>query len=130
MASDDTPGAAHAIAAWHAHIYYDPARTRAVATRLREKIAAGFPDAIIGRWHDANVGPHTRAMYQVAFGKELFAGLVPFLALHREGLTILVHAELHGNSRAAHIDHAIWMGEVLPVNTAQWDNRAKAPRDA
>jgi len=92
-----------------------------------EKIAEAFPDAIIGRWHDVNVGPHTRAMYQVAFGQELFAGLVPFLALHREGLTILVHAELHGRSRAAHTDHAIWMGEVLPVNTAQWDNRATAP---
>jgi DOPA 4,5-dioxygenase len=131
MAQDTTaPGAAHGIAGWHAHIYYDPAHTREVAARLREKIAAGFPDAIIGRWHDVNVGPHTRAMYQVAFGHDLFAGLVPFLALHREGLTILVHAELHGNSRAAHIDHAIWMGEVLPVNTAQWDNRAKAPRDA
>lgn len=112
-----------AIPAWHAHIYYDPATTKEVAARLRERVAAAFPDAIIGRWHDELVGPHTRSMYQVVFDDKLFARLVPFLAVHREGLAILVHPSSTGNARADHTAHAIWMGEVLPVNTANWDAR-------
>lgn len=109
------------IPAWHAHIYYDPAATRVHAERLREKIAAHFPDAAIGRWHDVPVGPHTRAMFQVAFDHGLFERLVPFLALNRDGLAILVHADSTGDHKADHTDHAIWMGEVLPVRTDQWD---------
>ncbi len=114
-------GSADAIPAWHAHIYYDPAATRARAERLRAGIAARFPEAVIGRWHDVPVGPHTRAMFQVAFGAGLFARLVPFLALNREGLTILVHADSTGDHRKDHTDHAIWMGEILPVKTSNWD---------
>ncbi|MDX1484145.1 MAG: DOPA 4,5-dioxygenase family protein [Alphaproteobacteria bacterium] len=114
-----TPDSA-AIPAWHAHIYYDPETTKDRAQALREKIAAQFPDAIIGRWHDELVGPHTRSMYQVAFGHALFDRLVPFLAVNRAGLAILVHADSTGDHAADHTDHAIWMGEVLDVNTTQW----------
>ena len=110
-----------AIPAWHAHIYYDPARNRDRAERLRARIAETFPEALIGRWHDQLVGPHTRAMFQVAFAAPLFARLVPWLALNRDGLAILVHADSTGDHRADHTEHAIWMGEVLPVNTANWD---------
>mgnify|MGYP002630325454 CR=1 FL=1 len=113
--------AAHDIPAWHVHIYYDPAETRDRAACLREKIAGQFPTALIGSWHDRPVGPHTRAMFQVAFGHEIFADFVPFLALHRDGLAILVHADSTHDHKADHTDHAIWMGEVLPVKTAQWD---------
>ena len=31
----------------------------------------------LGRWHDVPVGPHTAAMYQVAFATELFARSCP-----------------------------------------------------
>ncbi|HEV7267375.1 MAG TPA: DOPA 4,5-dioxygenase family protein [Falsiroseomonas sp.] len=101
--------------AWHAHIYYDPATTREAAARLREAIAAGFPAAVLGRWHDVPVGPHPQAMYQVAFAPDLFATLAPFLALHREGLTVLLHPET-GRQKADHTDHAMWMGAVLPLD--------------
>jgi aromatic ring-cleaving dioxygenase len=102
------------ITGWHAHVYYDPATTRAIAARLREAIAARFPAAVLGRWHDVPVGPHPGAMYQVAFGPELLPGLLPFLALHRAGLAILVHPET-GRPRADHAEHALWMGAVLPL---------------
>lgn len=118
-APDSSPSA-HGIPAWHAHIYYDPAATRDRAERLRAKIEAAFPGAIVGSWHDKLVGPHTRAMFQVAFGHTLFDSLVPFLALHRDGLAILVHADSTGDHKADHTTHAIWMGEVLAVKTAQW----------
>ena len=101
------------IHAWHAHVYYDPA-DKAAATRLRAAIGARFPAAVLGRWHDVPVGPHPGAMYQVLFGPELFPALVPFIALNREGLTVLVHPET-GRQRADHTAHAMWLGAVLPL---------------
>jgi DOPA 4,5-dioxygenase len=103
-----------AIQSWHAHVYYDPATTRSVAADLRVAVEARFP-VTMGRWHDIPVGPHPSAMYQIAFAPEVFADLVPFLALNRQGLTILVHPET-GHERPDHRDHALWMGEVLKLN--------------
>ena len=102
------------VTGWHAHVYYDPASTRSTAAALREAIAARFPAAVLGRWHDAPVGPHPGAMYQVAFAPDLLLGLLPFLALNRAGLTILLHPET-GRARADHSAHALWMGAVLPL---------------
>ncbi|MDB5373770.1 MAG: 4,5-dioxygenase [Belnapia sp.] len=106
-----------AITGWHAHVYYDPATTRAAAATLREGIAARFPAAVLGRWHDTPVGPHPGAMYQVAFAPELLPGLLAFLVLHRAGLTVLVHPET-GRARADHTAHALWMGAVLPLKVS------------
>jgi len=102
------------IQSWHAHVYYNPATTRPVAANLRAAIEARFP-VTMGRWHDTKIGPHPSAMYQIAFANEVFADLVPFLALNRHGLTILVHPET-GHERRDHSDHALWMGEVLPLD--------------
>lgn len=107
-------GRTDAIQGWHAHVYFDGA-TRDRAAALRDGLAAAFPAAVLGRWHERPVGPHPGAMYQVAFGTELFAALVPFLALHRWGLTVLVHPET-GRPRADHMEHALWLGAVLPLN--------------
>lgn len=102
------------IHGWHAHIYYDPATTKPEAAALREELARLFPDAVLGRWHDVPVGPHPGAMYQVAFAPALFPTLVPHLALHRRGLTVLVHPET-GRPRADHLQRALWMGAVLSL---------------
>jgi DOPA 4,5-dioxygenase len=48
------------IAEYHAHVYYDPQATRDRAERLRARVAAEFPLATLGRWHDELVGPHTQ----------------------------------------------------------------------
>jgi aromatic ring-cleaving dioxygenase len=104
------------IKGWHAHIYFDPA-TREAAARLREGIARAFPEARLGRWHDVPVGPHPQAMYQVAFDPALFPALMPFIALNREGLTVLVHPET-GRQKADHLEHAVWMGAVLPLDAS------------
>ncbi len=106
------------ITGWHAHIYYDPAATKEVAAVLRDQIAHRFSEALLGRWHDVPVGPHPQAMYQVAFAPALLPGLLPFLALHRVGLTVLVHPET-GRQRADHTAHALWMGAVLALDTAR-----------
>ena len=122
-----TPAAATerpSIAEYHAHIYYDPARTRAAAERLRERVAAEFPQARLGRWHDALDGPHTQSMYQIAFPGEMLAAFVPWLMLNRDGLTILLHPET-GNDYRDHTAHAAWFGAVLPLRL-----EAFAERDA
>jgi DOPA 4,5-dioxygenase len=103
------------IVGWHAHIYFTTPESRASAEALRAKIAERFPAALLGRWHDKPVGPHPVPMYQVAFPPDLFPTLVPFLALNREDLTILVHPDTL-RPKADHTHHALWMGAVLPLD--------------
>ena len=109
------PRDAGVVAEYHAHVYYDPAATRDRAERLRAWIGERFPAVRLGRWHDAPVGPHPPPMYQIAFPTEVFPAFVPWLMLNRLGLTVLVHPET-GDARADHLVHALWMGEVLPLN--------------
>ncbi len=101
------------ILSWHAHVYYDPAATRPVAERVRSGVARRFK-VQLGRWHDVPIGPHSQAMYQIAFDVAVFAGLVPWLALHREQLSVLVHPNTLA-PRADHLVHALWLGAPLPV---------------
>ena len=102
-----------AIVSWHAHVYFEPSATRALAERVRDGVARRFK-VQLGRWHEVPIGPHTQAMYQVAFDVGVFAGLVPWLALHREGLSVLVHPNTLA-PRADHLVHAIWLGPQLPL---------------
>jgi aromatic ring-cleaving dioxygenase len=99
---------------YHAHVYYDPASTRERAARLRERVAAAFPQATLGRWHDERVGPHLQSMYQIAFPCELIGSFLPWLMLNRDGLTVLVHPET-GNDYVDHTAHAAWLGDILPL---------------
>jgi aromatic ring-cleaving dioxygenase len=111
-----TPHAVSDITSWHAHVYYDPTRTKDLAATLRDWVSARFA-VQMGRWHDVKVGPHPISMYQIAFAADLFATLAPFLALNRMGLTIL----LHPNTDSPHDDHlinAMWLGEVLDLDAS------------
>ena len=121
------------IVGWHAHVYYDPATTRGNAERVRQGIAERFTGLRLGRWHDVPVGPHTVAMYQVAFTVAHFATLVPWLALNREGLSVLVHPDTLA-PRADHLVHALWLGpalalkpEVLPERSTDSDEWPLVP---
>ena len=103
-----------AITDYHAHIYYDSAKTRGKAERLRERVAAAFPHAKLGRCHDELVGPHPQSMFQIAFPVEMLAGFVAWLMLNRDGLTILLHPET-GDDYTDHSAHAAWFGAGLPL---------------
>ncbi|MFN3891378.1 MAG: DOPA 4,5-dioxygenase family protein [Beijerinckiaceae bacterium] len=110
-----------AIDSYHAHIYYE-APTRPDAEKLRAEMEALFPQAVYGRWHDVPVGPHPSAMFQVAFAPDLFALLVPWLALNRGPLTVFLHPQT-GFPRDDHSKHAIWMGRQQAIRLDQLPER-------
>jgi DOPA 4,5-dioxygenase len=101
------------ITSYHAHIYFEDAAAREAAALVRAQIAERFP-VKLGRWHEKLIGPHSLPMYQVAFARDVFPILVPWLMLNRAGLTILVHPNTE-NARRDHLVHAIWMGTILPI---------------
>ena len=105
---------------WHSHIYFDASshqRAEALVEGMRQ--AFGEMAAITyGRWHHRPVGPHPDFSIQLEFPHDLFAAVMAYLALHRDGLTIFTHPNT-GEDPALelrdHRDHAIWMGAVRPL---------------
>lgn len=102
------------IRGYHAHVYSEP-ETREVAQRLREAIAARFPEAELGRFHEGPFGPHPRAAYQVAFTPAQLGEILPWLMLNRAGLSVLVHP-MTGDEVADHDRHPLWLGPQLPID--------------
>ena len=96
------------IRSYHAHVYYD-ADSKETAARLRAEVEARF-EITMGRWHDRPIGPHPRGSYQIAFEPALFGELVPWLALNRAGLDVLVHPNT-GQDLPDHAERAMWLGQ-------------------
>ena len=107
-----------AITGYHAHVYYN-AETKPLAAEVRAGVEARFDgrpgDMRMGRWHDDPIGPHPMGSYQIAFAPELFAEIVPWLALNRRGLTVFIHPET-GDDVTDHGDYAIWLGAQREVD--------------
>ena len=98
---------------YHAHIYYDPTRTRAVAERVCAAIEEKFPVEIDG-FRDTPVGPHPIANVLIVFKPDQFEHVVPYLMLNRDGLDVLVHP-LTESSYDDHSKNALWLGTPVPM---------------
>lgn len=109
----ELPRGSGAITSYHAHIYWRSPEERAAALRIRQWIGERFGVAL-GRVHDQPVGPHTAAMYQVAFTTDVFPRFVPWLMLNRSTLSVLIHPNT-GRARDDHLLHALWLGEPLAL---------------
>ncbi|KAI1662330.1 DOPA-like domain-containing protein [Daldinia decipiens] len=105
------------------HIYHfqnSESQTRH-AKELWERIRREFPELRIYRFWDKPVGPHPIAMFEVnLFSPAQFGAFIPWLAIYRGPLSVLVHPntveEDEGAERRNHSQRAIWMGERLPLD--------------
>ena len=100
------------IRGYHAHVYFD-VTTLPQARALCEAAARRF-DLSMGRMHEKPVGPHPDWSCQLAFRPALFGELVPWLALQRGGLVVLIHP-ITDNELLDHRDRALWLGAVRPL---------------
>ena len=101
------------ITGYHAHLYTDT-DVHELAARLRDEIPKHFT-VQLGRWHDKPIGPHAKAMYQVAFAPDELPKLLPWLMLNRGAMSVLIHPET-GDEVADHTAHALWLGPQLPID--------------
>jgi len=108
------------IRSYHAHVYFRDAVERERALTLRGWIADRFV-VQLGRVHDVPVGPHSAAMYQVAFARAVFDPFVSWLMLNRFGLCVLVHPNT-GRALDDHLVHALWFGGALSIREAVLSN--------
>ena len=101
------------ISSFHVHVYFLGEAEAAKARALREAVAERFL-VQLGRWHDGPIGPHDRGSYQIAFGPDLFATLVPWLMLNHQSLSILIHPN-SGRVRGDHLEDGLWIGRRLSL---------------
>ena len=106
------------IQSYHVHLYYDGA-SKQNAGNLRREINNRFGnDVVIGRWRDkAPQGPHPVSHFQVEFPVSLFDKIVPFLALNRGKISILLHPST-GNGYQDHTKNVMWIGPSVDLNDA------------
>jgi aromatic ring-cleaving dioxygenase len=116
------PLGARAIRSYHAHVYFRSPEEREQALELRVWLSERFL-VQLGHVHEVPIGPHSAPMYQVAFVKDRFESLVPWLMLNRRGLSVLIHPNT-GRARDDHLRHAIWLGNELAVRADVLSNQA------
>ena len=112
------------IASYHAHVYFAPEAEREAAMAVRDGVAERFAVRLGTVW-DRPVGPHSKAMFQIAFAPALFASLVPWLMLNNRGLSILVHPNT-ANPKRDHLDDALWIGTALSLDGEVLPEQAEA----
>ncbi|HXF55496.1 MAG TPA: DOPA 4,5-dioxygenase family protein [Hyphomicrobiaceae bacterium] len=103
----------------HAHVYFDAStidQARRLCTECRDRFGV-----FMGRVHERPVGPHPDWSCQLTIRREQFGDVLLWLALNRNGLTILCHPST-GDGLKDHTEHAIWLGQPRPLNLEQYRN--------
>ncbi len=100
------------IKGYHAHIYFDEQSSRQAEQLCRQ--AGELFTLEVGRHHRKPVGPHPMWSCQLAFAPDMFSEVIPWLACHRNGLTVFIHPET-GDDLKDHTEFALWMGSIEPL---------------
>jgi DOPA 4,5-dioxygenase len=103
------------IQGYHVHVYCDLSQTslcQDVRTQLLKDLSS-IEGA--GPVRNRPVGPHPLPMFEAWFQPEAFDEVKNWMQNNRKGLTVMFHP-LTGNDYNDHADHAIWLGEPLPLN--------------
>src|SRR5207253_2743138 len=99
---------------YHAHIYYVPTSTRAVAEGVCAALGAQC-QVEIEAFRDTPRGPHSRANVLVIFKPDKFAQVVLYLMLHRDGQYLLIH-QLNECALAGNTAFALRHGTPVALN--------------
>ena len=102
---------------YHAHLYFEK-ETLDFAIVLSQAIGEKF-GLSVGSIIQRPVGPHPKWSCQITFAKEHFSEFVPWLDLHRDGLSIFIHG-LTGDDLKDHTDYAYWLGDSEALNLAMF----------
>lgn len=98
---------------YHAHIYWNNSKERAIAISLQEELQKlGCP---LGRVHDTPIGPHTLAMYQAVYDDSNKAAVEKYLTANANGISILLHEDT-GDDIHDHTDGVRWINKELPID--------------
>lgn len=114
------------IKSYDIHTYYFQSHDASSleAKALREKLAKDFAkdvekgDLNIYKLWDKPIGPHPYAMWECDFkSPELFSRIVPWYQINHGSLSVLIHPHSDKGSVADHTNHAIWIGDKVPLIT-------------
>jgi aromatic ring-cleaving dioxygenase len=113
---------------YHAHIYYNPTKTRAVAEKVCAELGEKF-EVEIEEFRDTPRGPHPISNALVIFKPDQFERVVPYLMLNRDGLDVLVHP-LTLDAVEDHSSYAVWLGNPveLKLHTLPHGRGGQLPR--
>ena len=90
------------------------------ALQFKAAVTLAFPQMEVGRFH-VRIGPHTKAMFQIAYAQEDSDALMVYFDEHIPMRSVLIHP-LIDDVLAAHTTAATWRGPVLPLNLSMFDH--------
>ncbi|MCL9782430.1 DOPA 4,5-dioxygenase family protein [Vibrio sp. S4M6] len=102
---------------YHAHVYFDES-SQHIASELRDKISDEL-NMPVGRFHTKLVGPHTMWSFMIAFNTDQFDTFTQWLNVHRQDLSILIHADT-GDDYADHTQHVNWLGSPVDIDLSKF----------
>jgi aromatic ring-cleaving dioxygenase len=101
------------ILGWHCHVYFPP-EDRETAVQLNKAIQEEFKIWDY-RWLNESNILHPTPMFRFQFDRCDLGRFFEWMTLHRQGLSILVHA-ITGDDIFDHSYNIIWMGTPLALD--------------
>lgn len=102
---------------YHIHVYFNE-DTSEIAAQLRENIATQL-EMEVGNFNQKLVGPHLQWNFYVPFSKAQFDKIIPWIAQHRNGLSVLLHKDT-GDDWVDHTEDLFWFGEVGEIDISMF----------